>query len=117
MGRVNFHNGRHPLHFSRGKLVQRASGEKQWMPPIMGRVNFMMGGTLFSPGGSWFKGLRKAVDYHGEGQFHDGRHPVLSRGNQLPSVIEQGATHHEFGTISMMGGIPASLQGEVGSKG
>ena len=40
----------------------------------------MMGGTLFSPEGSWFRGLRKAVDYYGEGQFHDGRHPVLSRG-------------------------------------
>ena len=38
----------------------------------------MMGGTLCSPGGSWFKGLRKAVDYYGEGQFHNGRHPVLS---------------------------------------
>ena len=31
---------------------------------------------LFSPEG---KKLRK-VDYYGEGQFHDGRHPVLSRG-------------------------------------
>ena len=24
----------------------------------------MMGGTMFSTGGSWFKGLRKAVDYY-----------------------------------------------------
>ena len=49
----------------------------------MGKANFMMGGTLFSPEGSYFTGLRKAGDYHGEGQFHDGGHPLLllSRGN------------------------------------
>ena len=39
----------------------------------------MMGDTRFSPEGSLFKGLKNAGDYYGEGQFHDGRHPVLSR--------------------------------------
>ena len=39
----------------------------------------MMGDTRFSPEGKLIIGLRKAGDYYGEGQFHDGRHPVLSR--------------------------------------
>ena len=39
----------------------------------------MMGGVLFSPEGKLIIGLRKAGYYYEEGQFHDGRHPVLSR--------------------------------------
>ena len=72
------------LFSASGKLVHRAEKSRGF---IMGRtLNFMMGGTLFSPEGSWFKGLRKAGEYYGEGQFHNGRHPVLTSPlNQLHS--------------------------------
>ena len=43
----------------------------------MGRTNFMMGSTLFSSEGKLLNRLRKAGDYYWEGQFHDGRHPVI----------------------------------------
>ena len=43
----------------------------------MGKAYFMMGGTLFSPEGSYFTGLRKAVDYYGRANFMMGGTPCF----------------------------------------
>ena len=52
MGRANFHDGRHPV-FTRRKVDHWAEKSRG----LLWEGNFMMGGTLFSPERSWFKGV------------------------------------------------------------